>query len=63
MDALLAYPLYCICQIYVTKEQATSPKAASRKLLDGGFISATLEDMSPFLSREELTKNMYIDTP
>ena len=63
LDAVLAYPLYCLCQIYVTKEQVTSPKAASRKLPNGGFASATLEDMSPFLSREELAQNMYIDTP
>ncbi len=63
LDAVLAYPSYCLCQIYVTKEQVTSPKAASWKLPNGGFASATLEDMSPFLSREELAQNMYIDTP
>ena len=36
------------------------PKAASRKLPNGKFVSAPLEDMAPFLSREELKKNMYI---
>ena len=62
LDAVLGYPSYCICQIYVTKEQITSPKVSSRKLPNGSFASATLEDMSPFLSREELAQNMYIDT-
>ena len=36
------------------------PKAASRKLPDGRMVSAPLEDMAPFLSREELAENMLI---
>lgn len=56
----LEYPSYAICQIFVTKTQVTSPKASSRKTENGTFVSAPLEDMSPFLNREELLENMYI---
>jgi len=38
--------------------QAFAPKLSSRKLEDGSMISASLEDMSPFLDREELQGNM-----
>ena len=49
-----------ICEIFVTRYQKTEPKAASRKLDDGRMVSAPLEDLYPFLSREELQENMYI---
>ena len=49
-----------ICEIFVTKYQKTEPKLASRKLEDGRMVSASLEDMYPFLSREEMKENMYI---
>lgn len=50
----------CICEIFVTKEQYTEPKTSSRRLEDGSMVSAPLEDMYPFLPREELAENMYI---
>ena len=56
----LDYPSYAICQIFVTKKQTTSPKASSKKTESGVFISTPLEDMAPFLDRDELSKNMYI---
>ncbi len=49
-----------VCEIFVTKYQKTQPKTASKKLEDGRMFSAPLEDMYPFLSREELKENMYI---
>jgi acetolactate synthase-1/2/3 large subunit len=49
-----------ICEVFVTKEQKFEPKPASRKLPDGTMVSAPLEDMYPFLDREELKQNMYI---
>lgn len=56
----LACETYAICQVFVTKSQVTMPKASSRKLPDGRMVSAPLEDMAPFLDREELKENMYI---
>jgi len=47
-----------ICEIMLDLAQAFAPKLSSRKLEDGRMISASLEDMSPFLDREELRSNM-----
>lgn len=52
-----------ICEVFVTKYQKTEPKTSSKKLPDGRMVSAPLEDMYPFLSREELEENMYIPLP
>lgn len=53
-------PGQAVCEVFVTKYQKTMPKTASKKLPDGRMVSAPLEDMYPFLPREELKKNMYI---
>lgn len=53
-------PVPCVCQVFVTKQQKTEPKLASRQLEDGTMVSASLEDMYPFLSREEMDENMEI---
>lgn len=48
----------CICELFLSKNQITEPKVASKKLADGKMISATLENMAPFLSEEEIKSNM-----
>ncbi len=48
----------CVCEVMLTTEQITEPKLASRTTEDGRIVSGTLEDMAPFLSREELAENM-----
>lgn len=60
ISGVLEQPGAVICQIFVTKYQKTEPKTASKRLEDGTMFSAPLEDMYPFLSREELEENMYI---
>ena len=35
------------------------PKLSSRKLADGTMVSASLEDMFPFLPEEEMKQNYY----
>lgn len=60
LKAALGMKPPCICEVFVTKYQKTEPKTASRQLSDGTMVSATLEDMYPFLEREELRENMYI---
>lgn len=62
LKCVLECDTYCICQIFVSKTQVTSPKASSKKMPDGSFKSAPLEDMAPFLPEDELRKNMYIPT-
>ena len=50
----------CLCELMLSTEQITEPKASSRRLEDGRMVSAPLEDLAPFLPREELQENMYI---
>ena len=50
-----------ICEVIIDEEQSFQPKLSSKQLSDGRIVSPALEDLSPFLSREELSENMIID--
>lgn len=50
-----------LCEVFCDTEQVFEPKSATKKLEDGRLISPPLEDLAPFLSRDELRENMYID--
>lgn len=41
-------------------EQPFAPKLASRQLPDGRMVSSPLEDLAPFLPRDEFARNMLI---
>lgn len=60
MEKVLSTPGYCICEIFVDTDQKFEPKSATKKLSDGTLISPPLEDLAPFLPREELEKIMLI---
>jgi acetolactate synthase-1/2/3 large subunit len=47
-----------LCEVMIDKAQGFAPKLASRRLEDGTMVSPALEDMAPFLPREELEANM-----
>lgn len=47
-----------LCEVMIDKRQEFAPKLSSRKLDDGTMVSPTLEDLSPFLPREELAEAM-----
>ena len=47
-----------LIEVLLDTEQSFAPKLASRKLADGTMVSPSLEDMAPFLSREELQENI-----
>lgn len=49
-----------MCEILLDPEQPFAPKQASRRLSDGRMVSAPLEDLAPFLERDELEANMLI---
>lgn len=49
-----------ICEAYVTKEQNFEPKSSGKQLPDGRMVSPPLEDLTPFLSDEEMEENMII---
>jgi acetolactate synthase-1/2/3 large subunit len=48
-----------LLEVMLDTIQTFSPKLASRKLADGTMVSPELEDMAPFLSREEFRMNMF----
>lgn len=47
-----------LCEVMTEKEYAFLPKLSSKKLPDGTMVSPTLEDMFPFLDRDEFKENM-----
>lgn len=49
-----------LCEIMLDPHQLFEPKLSSRQLPDGKMVSSSLEDMAPFLDREELLSNMLI---
>jgi len=50
-----------MCEVFLDLSQQFAPKVSSRKLEDGRMVSAPLEDMAPFLSREELQQNLIAE--
>jgi acetolactate synthase-1/2/3 large subunit len=55
---ILSQKGYLICEVMTTTEQIFEPKSATKRLPDGTLYSPPLEDMYPFLPREELERNM-----
>lgn len=49
-----------VCELMLDPAQLFEPKLSSRALADGRMVSAPLEDLAPFLSREELAENRLI---
>lgn len=48
------------CEIFTDTRQVWEPKSSTRRLEDGTLVSPPLEDLAPFLPREELEKIMEI---
>ncbi|MEE1161016.1 MAG: thiamine pyrophosphate-binding protein [Acutalibacteraceae bacterium] len=48
------------CEIFTDTEQVWEPKSSTKRLEDGTLVSPPLEDLAPFLPREELEKIMFI---
>lgn len=60
IDAMLCKDGFAMCEIFVDINQKFEPKSATKKLEDGTLVSPPLEDLAPFLPREELEKIMII---
>lgn len=58
---VLTYDGPVVCVVELSPEMEFLPKASSRQLPDGSFVSRPLEDMYPFLPHEELKENMIIE--
>ena len=57
----LAEPGFVFCEIFTDTNQVWEPKSSTKRLPDGTLVSPPLEDLAPFLPREELLENLYID--
>ncbi len=49
-----------ICEVMVSPDAAITPKASAFRRADGTIESRPLEDMAPFLPREEIAENMSL---
>ncbi|HJX84140.1 MAG TPA: thiamine pyrophosphate-binding protein, partial [Candidatus Angelobacter sp.] len=57
--AALAMEGPALCEVNISPEQRIFPKASAFRRPDGTFESRPLEDMAPFLPREEIFENMH----
>ncbi|WP_288339883.1 thiamine pyrophosphate-binding protein [uncultured Allobaculum sp.] len=48
-------------EIFTNTDQVWEPKSATKRLEDGTLVSPPLEDLAPFLPREELENIMIVD--
>lgn len=60
VDEVLAVEGPVFCEIFTDTKQVWEPKSSTKRLDDGTLVSPPLEDLAPFLSREELAKNMFV---
>lgn len=49
-----------VCRVKTIPDEPRMPRVASMQKADGGMVSKPLEDMWPFLSREEFLENMIV---
>ncbi len=60
VDTVLKLEGPVFTEIFTDTEQVWEPKSSTKRLEDGTLISPPLEDLAPFLPREELEKIMII---
>jgi acetolactate synthase I/II/III large subunit len=50
----------CLCEVLMIEDEPRQPRVSSMQRPDGTIVSKPLEDMFPFLDREEFLANMII---
>jgi len=60
VDEVLAQEGPVFCEIFTDTKQVWEPKSSTKRLEDGTLVSPPLEDLAPFLPREELKEIMFI---
>jgi acetolactate synthase-1/2/3 large subunit len=60
IKSIINYEGPVICEVFTDPKQQITPSVSSKTLPDGTMVSAPLEDMWPFLSKEELEMEMII---
>jgi acetolactate synthase-1/2/3 large subunit len=51
-----------VCEIMLDENTIFAPKLGAKQLADGRIVSPPLEDLSPFLPRDQFRESMLIDT-
>lgn len=49
-----------ICEVITKRDLLVAPSVSSKQLADGRLVSAPIEDMFPFLPRDEFMENMIV---
>ncbi len=57
---MLDTPGPVVCEVLVSPNQVTAPRLSSSQRPDGTMVSKPLEDLWPFLDREDFRANMLI---
>ena len=60
VDKALAMAGSVFTEIFTDTKQVWEPKSSTKRLEDGTLVSPPLEDLAPFLPREELKTQMFI---
>src|SRR3989344_6228373 len=60
IQEVLQMPGPVICEVMCIRDQEIVPTVSSKKLDDGRMISKPLEDLYPFLDREEFKQQMIV---
>ena len=60
IQQVLDMPGPVLCEVFMDPKQTLYPKLSSEVKPDGTMVSKPLEDLYPFLSRDEFRKNMII---
>lgn len=60
IQEMLSFPGPAICDVLIQPDQLFAPRTSSQRLPDGKMVSKPLEDMYPFLDRNEFLSNMII---
>ena len=61
IEAVMLSDSPSICEVLLDPDQSFAPKLGAKQHPDGRITSPPLEDLSPFLSREELLQNLLIE--
>ena len=62
IQAVLRTPGPVICDVMTDPDQIVAPRVSSHVCSDGSMVSRPLEDLCPFLERDEFISNMLIPT-
>jgi len=60
IEVIINYRGPVICEVMVNPDLLTQPKVSSEVKPDGKIVSKPMEDLWPFLSREEFKENMIV---